>query len=195
MTSNLENIQSSVDTIIEAATPVTPVNMLYWQADQDEYTVQCRDTFDSDGLGKDLIYHYAFAPDVNTVMYTQERIPFDGYDLELRMRYTMNNSGSGDVYWWLYLDTVSNGSSKDPVTDWDDWADWAADHDHSYSSVDTPSSVSRIYAELVFTIPSSAYSAGDTLKIALKRSGSDAGDTHAAYALVEDAIVLVPVLP
>ena len=192
MPSNLENIRSSVETLIEAATPVTPVNLLFWQTDQDEYTVQCMDTFDSDGLGKDLIYHYAFAPASDTIMYTQERIPFDGYDLEFRMRYTMGDSGSGDVHWTLYIDTVSNGSSKNPVTS---LADWAADHDHSYTSVDTPSAVSRTYKELIFTIPSSAYSAGDTLKIALKRTGSDASDTHTAKALIEDAIVLVPVLP
>ena len=192
MPTNLGNIQSSVNTLIEAATPVTPVNLLYWQTDQEEYTVQRLNTFDTDGLGKDLIYHYAFAPTLDSVMYTQERIPFDGYDLEFRMRYTMGDNGSGDVHWTLYIDTVSNGSSKNPVTS---LADWVADHDHSYSSVDTPSSVSRTYAELIFTIPSSAYSAGDTLKIALRRSGSDAGDTHAAYAFVEDAIVLVPVLP
>jgi hypothetical protein len=192
MSSNLEDIQNSVDTIIEAATPVTPVNLLYWQTAQDEYTVQRLDAFDTDGLGKDLIYHYAFAPAVDTVMYTQERIPFDGYDLEFRMRYTMGDSSSGDVHWTLYLDTVSTGSSKSPVTS---WADWAADYDNAYTSVDTPSSTSRTYTELVFTIPSSAYSAGDTLKFALKRTGSDAADTHAAYALIEDAIVLVPVLP
>jgi len=169
-----------------------PVHLLFWQTDQDQYTVQCMDTFDSDGIGKDLIYHYAFPATVFTAMYTQERVPFDGYDLEFRMRYTMSDSSSGNVRWTLYLDSLSNNSAKNAITN---WTDWAADDENSYTIVHTPSSVTRTYTDLIFTIPHSAYSAGDILKFALVRSGDQADDTRSGYALVEDAIDLVPVQP
>ena len=192
MSSSLGNIKTSVDTIIANGIQVAPIHLIYWQTDPNQYTVGCLDAYDSDGLGIDLLYHYAFSPTSDTAMYTHERIPFEGYDLEFRMRYAMGDSSTGNVHWTLCLDSVSNDTAKNPVTT---WAEWDADDENAYTIVHTPSSVGRTYTELKFTIPSSAYSVGDTLKFALKRSGAHADDTRSGYALVEDVIDLVPVLP
>ena len=187
--------QQSVKAYVQSLIPMAPIPLTNWQTDPNQYTVLAQDAADSDSKGQDLLYKYVFPADTYTVMYTQILLPFGGYDLQFCFSYRMSTSNSGNVLWTIYSRTVSIDETYTEIAN---WSAWAVVDDRSNSRLDTPSSTANKCnlisgAELV--IPSTAYSAYDTLQLAFRRYGTDPSDTHTGDAEVDDAITLVPVLP
>ena len=180
---------------IENPRIMAPIHLSTWQTPPDEYTVLSQDASDSDGKGNELLYKYVFPASLNTGMYTQIMMPISGYDLRLYFPYRMSASNGGDVCWRFLYRAVANGEAYAEIAD---LAAWEAADDGVVEEFITPSptiNVRNVISGSPFIIPASAYAANDTLQIALMRQGISSGDTHTGDAEVDDAIMLVPMLP
>lgn len=204
----LDNMQNSLDTMsadltaaneaitatnaaIRSAIPAAPIPLVSWQTDPDQHTVLSQDAYDNDGRGKDLLYKYVFPPGIFTAMYTQVLMLFDGYSLDIAIPYRMSSSAAGAVVWRIYYRVLHLGESYSEITN---WVQWAAADDAVLSMTHTPSATANYRSGTSLAIPSSAYSAYDTIQIALTREGYLAADTHPGYAEVDDSIILMPVI-
>jgi hypothetical protein len=177
---------------VEKPLELEPILLTSWQTDPDQYTVLKQDAHDSAGKGKDLFYKYVFPAGVLSIMYSQIMLPFSGYDLQLILPYRMSTSASGGVFWQVCWKEVSTNEADAELTA------WAAFFDSLDNITDTPSATANqrnLISGQNLVIPSTAYNANGTLKLALMRQGTHENDTHAGDAEVYDSIVLVPVLP
>jgi hypothetical protein len=185
-------MEAYTDAQIAAAIPVAPIPLNNWQTDPGQYTVLKQDAHDSAEKGKDLFYKYVFPAGVLSIMYSQIMLPFSGYDLQLIVQYRMSTSASGGVFWQVCWKEVSTNEADAELTT------WAAFYDSLDNITDTPSATANqrnLISGQNLVIPSTAYNANGTLKLALMRQGTHENDTHAGDAEVYDSIVLVPVLP
>lgn len=173
-----------------------PIPLPNWQTNPDQYTVYKRDSYNSDGYGKNLAYQYVFPASVFSAMFmATDSLQFDGYDLQLNFQYVMPTAVSGDVRWLFDYKAVSAGGTLAAV---EDWADWSATKDGTLTFVDTPSSSANVISAVSgsdLVIPASAYTAGDQIIVALIRAGTHESDTHTGDAYICDGISLQPAIP
>ena len=154
-----------------------------WITSEDEYTVE---------RNEGLRYEYLFGTTASFVMYTEESIPIEGYDLRLVLPCRMSTAdASKAVVFRLAYKWVSSGDSAVAYTT---WAEFAALYDGVVTLThSTPDTTGEFIVDTDdFKLPA-GYSRGDRLLLALVRPGGEATDTHGGDLLISDSIELKPV--